>query len=174
MGKQRTSALLVASPGDLRDSIEALLSAMPQIGAVTKLDHVSEMCGLAFKSRAGLVLLVLDPKVSECETWLTLRGVTAVSPRVRCICLVNDVQQQEEAEAAGADAVLVTGVPAARLVATIVRLLPQPAQPEPQNGADGAPVSVESRPPRIGRRWRQQSRQARPQYRATPRTVDLR
>jgi hypothetical protein len=44
----------------------------------------------------------------------------------RCIFLANDVQQHQEAEAAGADAVLLEGFPAGRLVAAIVRLLPQP------------------------------------------------
>jgi len=43
----------------------------------------------------------------------------------RCIALADDVHQQQEAEAAGADVVLLKGFPAARLIATIEGLLSQ-------------------------------------------------
>ena len=56
---------------------------------------------------------------------MTVRRAKARWPQARCILLANDVQQHQEAEAAGADAVLLKGFPAARLVATIVGLLPQ-------------------------------------------------
>jgi DNA-binding NarL/FixJ family response regulator len=55
-----------------------------------------------------------------------VRRAKALWPQAECIFLANDVQQHQAAEAAGADAALLKGFPAARLVATIVRLLHQP------------------------------------------------
>lgn len=148
MPNQRTSALLVARPGDLRDCMEALLSATAQIGPVNKLDEISETCGTPLESQAGLVLLALVPGASEPESGLTVGRARARFPRARCIFLANDVQQQKEAETAGADAVLLTGVPAARLVATVLRLLPLSGEPEE---VDDALVSVEPRSARTRR-----------------------
>jgi DNA-binding response OmpR family regulator len=54
-----------------------------------------------------------------------VRQAKAKWPRARCIFLADSVQQQVEAEAAGADAVLLKGVPPAKLIATVVRLLPR-------------------------------------------------
>jgi DNA-binding response OmpR family regulator len=96
---------------------------MPQIGSVNVVSDVHT----ALKADIGCpALLLLDAGSTASDTWLTVRRAKARWPRARTIVLVSNVQQQAEAEAAGADTVLLEGFPAGRLVAAIVRLLPQP------------------------------------------------
>jgi DNA-binding NarL/FixJ family response regulator len=117
------SALIVAKPGPLRDGLRALMIAMPQIGAVDEVNDFSSALKMVFEHRPTLVLL--DVGLISGDTWMTIRQAKARWPKARCILLADDVQQHQEAEAAGADAVLLKGFPAARLVATMVRLLPK-------------------------------------------------
>ncbi|MGD9029405.1 MAG: hypothetical protein PVG25_06300 [Anaerolineae bacterium] len=117
------SALIIARPEPLRDGLHALVGTMPQIGSVNVVSDVHT----ALKADIGCpALLLLDAGSTASDTWLTVRRAKARWPRARTIVLVSNVQQQAEAEAAGADTVLLEGFPAGRLVAAIVRLLPQP------------------------------------------------
>ena len=123
-----TLALIVAEPGPLRDGLRALLIAMPQVDAVEEACDLSSALGMAFEHAPALALLDSGPAHSE--TWLAVRRVKAKWPRARCIFLADSVQQQYEAEAAGADAVLLKGVLPSRLIATVVRLLPRRGEKE--------------------------------------------
>jgi DNA-binding NarL/FixJ family response regulator len=116
--------LIVARPGSLRDGLRALIAAIPQIGIVDEADDISSASRIAIEHRPTLV--VLDSDTAGGEIWLTVRRAKALWPQAECIFLANDVQQHQAAEAASADAALLKGFPAARLVATIVRLLHQP------------------------------------------------
>jgi DNA-binding NarL/FixJ family response regulator len=98
---------------------------MPQIGAVSVASNARSALTADLDPTPALVLL--DSGMTVDDVWLTLRGAKARWPLARTIVLVSDVQQQAEAEAAGADMVLLEGFPAGRLVAAILRLLPQPA-----------------------------------------------
>ncbi|MGD2177240.1 MAG: hypothetical protein PVG71_05395 [Anaerolineae bacterium] len=118
------SALIVAKPGPIRDGLHALVTAMPQIDAVQEADDVASALTVAFGRSPALV--VLESTLGGRDLWMTMRRVKARWPTARCVFLANDVQQRREAEAAGADIVLLEGFPAGRLVAAIVRLLPQP------------------------------------------------
>lgn len=120
------SALIIAGPGPLRDGVQALIGTMPQVGGV---EVVSDLDS-ALTRRVDLVpiLLLMDANRSNDQVWLSVRRARRMWPGVRTIMLVSSVEQQAEAEAAGADVVLLQGFPAARLVAAIVRLLPQPVQ----------------------------------------------
>jgi DNA-binding response OmpR family regulator len=96
---------------------------MPQIGKVDVVSDVDTALRRDFESCPALVLL--DADLTNGRVWLTVRRTKARWPRVRVIILAQGVDQQAEAEAAGADAVLLQGFPAGRLVAAIVKLLPQ-------------------------------------------------
>jgi DNA-binding NarL/FixJ family response regulator len=117
------SALIIARPEPLRDGLHALVGTMPQIGSV---DVVSDVHSALKSDIGGPALLLLDAGLTGNDVWLTLRRAKARWPGARIIVLVDTVQQQAEAEAAGADVVLLEGFPAGRLVAAIVKLLPQP------------------------------------------------
>ena len=123
MLKNSASALIVARPGPLRDGLQALMTAIPQIDAVREMDDLSSALRVVFERSPALVLL--DSNLASGEVWMTVRRARARWPQARCILLADNVQQHQEAEAAGVDAVLLKGFPAAKLIATIVRLLPQ-------------------------------------------------
>jgi DNA-binding NarL/FixJ family response regulator len=97
---------------------------MPQIDAVQEANDVASALTMAFDGWLALVLMESTP--SGKDVWKAMRRVKARWPMARCIFLANDVQQHREAEAAGADVVLLEGFPAGRLVTAIVGLLPQP------------------------------------------------
>ncbi|MGD8967647.1 MAG: hypothetical protein PVI07_09075 [Anaerolineae bacterium] len=118
------SALIIARPEPLRDGLQALVGAMPQIGAVNVMSDVYS--GLRDDLEPGPALSLLDADTTDDDVWLTVRRAKARWPRARTIVLASNVQQQAEAEAADADTVLLEGFPAGRLVAAIVKLLPQP------------------------------------------------
>lgn len=119
-----TSALIVAKAGPIRDGLHALVTAMPQIDAVQGADDVASALTVAFECSPALV--VLESTLFGKDVGLAVRRVKTRWPMARCVFLANDVQQRQEAEAAGADVVLLEGFPAGRLVAAIVRLLPPP------------------------------------------------
>jgi DNA-binding NarL/FixJ family response regulator len=94
---------------------------MPQIDTVewaydlsSALDMTSEHCP---------AVVFLDAGTAGSEISLALRCAKARWPQAQCMLLANDVQQQREAENANADAALLKGFPAAKLVATIAGLL---------------------------------------------------
>jgi DNA-binding NarL/FixJ family response regulator len=123
MTKSCTSALIVAKPGPLRDSLQALIAAMPQIEAAYEVNDLASALEITVTCCPTLVLL--DCGLNGGDSWMVVRRAKAKWPEARCVFLANDAQQHQEAEAAGADAVLLKGFPAAGLVATIVGLLPQ-------------------------------------------------
>jgi DNA-binding NarL/FixJ family response regulator len=118
------SALIIARPKPLRDGLQALVGTMPQIGIVSVVSDIHSALRARLDPCPALVLL--ETPVADDHVWLTVRRARAMWPRARTIILVSNVQQQAEAEAAGADVVLFQGFPAGRLTAAIVKLLPQP------------------------------------------------
>jgi len=120
----RASALIIARPGPLRDGLHALMGSMPQIGSICAVNDVYAVPRLDLGGGPALVLV--DGDQNGGSAWRMIRRTKDRWPQARTIILVSTVQQQVEAEAAGADAVLLQGLPAGRLVAAIVKLLPQP------------------------------------------------
>lgn len=118
------SALIVAGPGPLRDGLHALVKTMPQIRAVIVVTDVHSAFKAEFAFHPGLVLLEGD--VAGGEISLTVTRARARWPGARTIVLAGNVRQQQQAEAAGADVVLMEGFPASGLVSTIARLVAQP------------------------------------------------
>lgn len=117
-------ALIVAKAGPIRDGLHALVTAMPQIDAVQEANDVASAVEVALERPPSLVVLESTPGGKD--VWMAVRRVKTRWPMARCVLLVSDVEQGREAEAAGADVVLLEGFPAGRLVTAIVRLLPQP------------------------------------------------
>jgi len=117
--------LVAARPGRVRDGLQALLEAIPQIEMI---DHVGDGAS-AIKSvvehRPALVLL--DTNLPGDEVWAVLRQIKAQWPQARCLIMSDSGQQRRAAKAAGADGMLLKGFLAAELVAVIkkLKLLPQ-------------------------------------------------
>jgi DNA-binding NarL/FixJ family response regulator len=121
MIQQHTSVLIVAKPGPLREGLGALMRAIPQINSIDEVDDACLALTRASEQRPAVVLLgtyLLGDKV-----WCMLRQIKTQWPKIRCVVLAENDQQQREAQAAGADAVFLNGFPAARLVSTVENLL---------------------------------------------------
>jgi DNA-binding NarL/FixJ family response regulator len=118
-----TLALVVTGPGSLQNGLLAMLTTIPQIQAVLVAEEASRALRMIADHRPALVLL--DTMLPGNEAGAVLREIKARWPSTHCIILADDVQQQQEAKAAGADAVLIKGFSATKLIATIEGLLSQ-------------------------------------------------
>ena len=114
-------ALIVAHPGPVRDGLRALLTAIPQVASLKEIDDALSALQVVEEHRPALVLISVNS--TDDKVWNLLAQIKAKHPQTRSILLVNDVQQQQLAQTAGADGVLLKGAPASRLSATIKHLL---------------------------------------------------
>jgi DNA-binding NarL/FixJ family response regulator len=121
--ESHTSALIIARPGRLRDGLQAVLAAMPQIETVDRADDLRSALRMAAERRPALVLLNTD--LINGQTRETLEQIRARWSGARCIVLADDVQQQQRARAVGVDEVLLRGFSATELFASVDRLLRQ-------------------------------------------------
>ena len=113
---KKESLLIVAAPGRLRDSLEALLKTLSWLHIVEPVDD--KLSALERMSQYQPKLVLLDN-----ETWNLLRSIKTLYPQVHCLALVNGLQQQQAAKSAGADITLLKGFVASELFAAIEKLL---------------------------------------------------
>lgn len=115
------SVLILAHPGRLRESLNALLTSMPQIQQVNS----AEDDEIALESFADSPpnLIVMDTNLTPYGLSTTLQKIKTRWPGARYVILVDDVRQQQIAKAAGADSALLKGFSTAQLFATIECLL---------------------------------------------------
>lgn len=130
MPQQVTLALIVARPGPLRNSLQALMTTMPQIEVLAETSDPAALLRMGAGMQPDVVLL--DADLPEEQVWAALRQIREEWSQTRSIVLTEDSQQQQAAQAAGADVALLKGHPAAELVATIEGLLSL----EEEGGAD--------------------------------------
>jgi DNA-binding NarL/FixJ family response regulator len=123
---RKSYALIVTGPGSFQNGLLALMTAMPQIEVVGEADNASSALQMVVERRPALVLLDMD--LPGNDPWALLRQIKNDWPAIRCIALADDVQHQQDSQAAGADVALVKGFPPAQLIATIERLLPPVTQ----------------------------------------------
>lgn len=127
MERKLTIALIIVRPGPLRHSLQTLMASMPQIQIVAESRNVSALLKLGAQLPPDLVLL--EAALPGNEVCAAVSEIKARWAGTRTIVLVENAGQQQEAQAAGADAVLYQGFPAARLIAVIEELLlPTPSQ----------------------------------------------
>jgi DNA-binding NarL/FixJ family response regulator len=121
MPEQVTLALIVAKPGPLRNSLQALMTTVPKIEIVAETDNPSALLRMGDAMQPDIVLL--DASLSEDDVWAALRRIRSEWSQTRSIVLVEGSHQQQKAQAAGADVVLIKGYPAGGLVTAIEKLL---------------------------------------------------
>lgn len=117
--------LIVTARGYLQNGLEALMTAIPGVDALDEVNDGAMALKVVDEHRPHLVLL--DTDLPGDEEWWVLRQIKAQWPCTQCLVLADNVQQKREAEALGADLVLVKGFPPAKLAETVERLLPQRA-----------------------------------------------
>jgi DNA-binding NarL/FixJ family response regulator len=117
-------ALIVASPGRIRDSLKTLLRAVPRIEVILQANDGPSASKIIAEHHPALVLL--DSKLANNDIQSVSRQIKAKSPQTRCIVLVDNIQQQWMAKIADADTVLTIGCPATKFFTTVEGLLSQP------------------------------------------------
>ena len=119
-------ALLVLRPGPLRDGLNALLSAMPEIGLVAQAEDTDAALKFLARHCAELVLIKLEAR--DHQHLGTVLEMKALCPQTLVVVLVEDGRDRQVAEANGADLVLGMGIRATELKAKIRELVRLPAE----------------------------------------------
>lgn len=109
--------LIVAKAGLLQNGLLALMATIPQVNVLGEADSAPAALEMMREYRPRLVLLNTD--LPGEEEWDVLRHIRARWPNMGCIVLADDAQQQKEAQAAGADVVLLKGIPPAQIIAAV-------------------------------------------------------
>ena len=121
-------ALIVASPGRIRDSLKTMLRAVPSIHTILQANDGPSAAKIITEHRPILVLL--DSRLANNDIQSVSRQIKAKSPQTRCVILVDNAQQQWMAKVADADTVLPIGCPATKFFTTIEGLLAQAIIPQ--------------------------------------------
>jgi DNA-binding NarL/FixJ family response regulator len=112
--------LVAARPGRVRDGLQALLAAIPQIEIIGHADDGASALECVAEHKPALVLL--DTNLPDGQVWTVLKQIKMRCPQARCLIISDTSQQRQAAKAAGADGVLLKGFLAAELVAVIKEL----------------------------------------------------
>jgi DNA-binding NarL/FixJ family response regulator len=115
-------ALIVASPGRIRDGLKTMLRAIPRIESVLQANDGP--AALKIITEHHPVLVLLDSHLANNDIQSVSRQIKANSPQTRCVMLVDNARQQWMAKVADADRVLTIGCPAGEFFAAIEGLLP--------------------------------------------------
>jgi len=113
--------VIVAKPGTLRDSLHALMTALPKVSIICETDDISKALEVVTQHSPDLVLLGGDFPVDE--MWVFLRLIRKRSPQTFRLILADTVGQKTEMEAPGAEVIRLKGTTPVELVADIERLL---------------------------------------------------
>ncbi len=122
-------ALIITKQSSLQNGLLALLTTIPQIGAVLVAEDAPS--GLRMLKNHRPILLLLDMDLPEDDALTILKQIEAQWPGIRCIALTDSVQQKQAAETLAADVVLFKGFSAAKLIAVTEELLAQQDSDEP-------------------------------------------
>jgi DNA-binding NarL/FixJ family response regulator len=110
-------ALLVVRVGTLRDGLNALLSAMPDIRLVAQAEDADAALMFLARQCAELVLIKLD--AGDRRLLGPVMEMRALCPDTQVVALIDDERDRKVAEASGTDLVMMVGVPAPVLRARI-------------------------------------------------------
>ena len=110
--------LVVSSTGPLQDGLLALLTTMPTIGAVLVAEDSSSALRLVENHQPALVILDL-PLLPDLEI---IQQIRERCQNVQLIGIAEESTQQAEANASGADQVLLKGFAPHKLVAMVDEL----------------------------------------------------
>lgn len=115
------TALLVLRPGPLRDGLNALLSAMPEIRLVAQAEDADAALKFLAWHCAKLVLIKLD--AGDRRLLGPVLEMRALCPYTQVVALIEDERDRQVAEASGTDLVMMVGVPAPILKARVEALV---------------------------------------------------
>ena len=115
------SALIIANPGSLSDSLKKLLESTFQVKPACQVEDYETALGIVKQHRPELV--VLDFNLPQGESLASLQLLKEACPQVPCLVMVDSEQDLRSAQSAGAEVVLIKGTPAGTFLKTIEELL---------------------------------------------------
>ena len=122
MTKDSHTALIVARAGRLRESLNAIVAALPQIEETNVAGSGRSALEMVSKLHPGVVLADANTPGVAMPGFVGL--VKARWAQAGCILIVGRPEQRSVAEASGADVVLVRGFKTPELFSAIETLLP--------------------------------------------------
>jgi len=118
----KPTILILAMPGDLQTSLQMLLSLLSDVAVLVTATGYSALRAIEGYAPA---LVIFDFALNGGDPQMIVDMIKVRWPTIPCLVLVNDAQQRQRAQDAGADLVLVKGYPAAKLLAAVENLLSQ-------------------------------------------------
>ena len=118
----KPTILILAMPGDLQTSLQMLLSLLSDVAVLVTAAGYSALQAIEGYAPA---LVIFDFALNGGDPQMIVDMIKVRWPTIPCLVLVNDAQQRQRAQDAGADLVLVKGYPAAKLLAAVENLLSQ-------------------------------------------------
>ena len=112
-------ALIAVVPGTLQNGLMALMTTTPQISTLLVAEEASSVSRMVKDHHPALIVMDVDFPGAQ----MLLEQIKSSWSFIRCILLVDSVDQENEAE--NADAVLIKGFAAEKLFATIEDLFCQ-------------------------------------------------
>ncbi len=112
--------LIVAPPGDLQIGLQALLAARLEVDVLVTGEGSS---ALKVIERHNPALVILDHDLPRNTAPLISQRIKSSWPDILCIVLVNDDEGRQKVLGAGADLIVIKGLPGVKLVAEIEKLL---------------------------------------------------
>jgi DNA-binding NarL/FixJ family response regulator len=119
--KQPIVALIAAKPGRLRNSLLALLQTVTRIEQIIQVSDSTMIPKLVTWSSPALLLL--DTELVDNNLANILKQIKTIAPHLHCIVLAHTYHQQEAAQTAGADSVLLAGFSTENLFAAVEGVL---------------------------------------------------
>lgn len=112
--------LLAVKPGPLRDGLDALLYATPEVQLVAHANDTN--AALTFCQQHPTKLIILEVRPGDRDILGNLPELKELNPQGQVIALIHEEKDWEPAEASGVDLVLASGMRAAKLKQTITEI----------------------------------------------------
>ena len=112
--------LIVSPPGDLQIGLQALLSTHLDVDVLAVGEGSSALKVINHQNPA---VVILDHNLPGNTAPKIVHDIKSNWPEIICIVLVNDERGKLIFEGAGADLIIIKGLPGSRLIAAIKRLL---------------------------------------------------
>jgi len=112
--------LLAVKPGPLRDGLDALLYATPEVQLVAHANDTN--AALEFCQQHPTELIILEVRPGDRDLLVKVPEIKALYPQGQVIALIHEEKDREPAEKSGIDVVLTTGMRAAKLKEKITEI----------------------------------------------------
>jgi DNA-binding NarL/FixJ family response regulator len=123
--------LLAVKPGPLRDGLDALLYATPDVQLVAHANDTD--AAIAFCQQHPTKLVILEVRLGDRDLLAIVPQMKALDPQGQVIALIHDEGDRKPVEKSGVDVVLTTGMRAVKLKEKITEMVVTLSKDEEQS-----------------------------------------